>query len=72
LRLAQFSDGSLRLTWDPPYGVSDLGPPQGYVVRRRTSGDSPYQQLASTQNLFFVDTTAAGGNDFQYDVTPVW
>ena len=72
LRVELLPDGSVRLTWEPPYGISDLGPPHAYVVRRRTGGDSVYQELASTQDLFFVDTTAAGGSLFLYDVSPSW
>jgi hypothetical protein len=72
LRLAQLPDGNVRLTWNPPYGASDLGPPQAYLVRRRTGSKAAYQQVAVTQEVSFVDITTAGVSFLQYDVTPVW
>jgi hypothetical protein len=71
LRLTRLADDSVRLTWDPPYGISDLGLPHAYVVRRRASRETAYQQLTSGPNLWYVDATAVGAT-YEYDVTPVW
>jgi hypothetical protein len=72
LRISRLADNSLRLTWDPPYGNSDYGPPSSYTLRRRASTNMPYQTIVTTPNLVFIDTTAVGSAYFEYEVIPNW
>jgi hypothetical protein len=72
LRLRRLLDGRIRLTWTPPYGLSEAGPPTGYRVRRRTDSEAPFEELTDTSDLFYVDPGAQALPSAQYEVTPVW
>ena len=72
LQLRRLLDGSIRLSWSSPYVDVETGPPDVYRVRRRTGNEAPFENLAETEDLFYVDSGALALPAAQYEVTPVW
>ncbi len=64
-------NGSVRLTWEPPYLNDGGGHPKSYNVYRRVAGSlAPFTLIGNTAQTTYLDTTG-GETAWEYEVTEV-